>query len=102
MHIEVIRQYTSELLKKIIFYYCSQTDKDAAQDKLDQAEQESDGLEASPLDELISPLYDFPQSNCSLQADPELTSNDQTVEELTANVGQNIDTPLAITLVKTS
>ena len=61
----------------------AQTDKDAAQDKLDQAEQESDGLEASPLDELISPLYDFPQSNRSLQADPEVTSNDQTVEELT-------------------
>ena len=49
----------------------AQTQTEAQQDLADQDDQDQDGLEPNPLEDLLGPNYNFPRTNMSHQTDPD-------------------------------
>ena len=53
----------------------AQTQTEAQQDLADQDDQDQDGLEPNPLEDLLGPDYNFPRTNMSHQTDPDSDTN---------------------------
>ena len=68
----------------------AQTQTEAQQDLADQDDQDQDGLEPNPLEDLLGPDYNFPRTNMSHQTDPDSDTHSSGEADMQQNNAANL------------
>ena len=68
----------------------AQTQTEAQQDLADQDDQDQDGLEPNPLEDLLGPDYNFPRTNMSHQTDPDSDTDSSGEADMQQNNAANL------------